>query len=406
LFFTDIFLLTTRKCAHIIHVQNLGRQEIILKITDWTIYTPDQKSHIFVEIHSDEGISGWGAAFSEKGQVIGALSWLKRFVIGENPLEIEKITEKLHEITFWIGRGGAITHAISAINIALWDLAGKALAQPVSVLLGGCYKAKVPAYGSVLFSPTDTLSERIEQMKEKGFRAIKLGWEPFGQQSLRQDEKLVRTARNVLGDDLTLMVDAGGSYPFWRLSLKDALQRAKMMADYDVYWFEEALAPDDIEGYARLRELSPIKISHGEVLTRRQSFVPYFSKGAMDIAQPDVCKVGGLSEIRRIAWMAQQVGIELVPHGWNTAIGVATDVQFVATLPGRSFVEFNVGNTLIEQLAYPGFRLDEDGCLEVPSTPGLGIEIDRERLKSFEESDSFKSVWTWDERKEFEAVKA
>src|SRR6058998_2614219 len=98
-----------------------------MKITDWTIYTPDKRFHVFLELHTDQGLSGWGAAFSEKEQVLGALGWLKRFVVGENPLEIEKVTEKLHQITFWLGRGGAMTHAISAINIALWDLRGRRL---------------------------------------------------------------------------------------------------------------------------------------------------------------------------------------------------------------------------------------------------------------------------------------
>jgi L-alanine-DL-glutamate epimerase-like enolase superfamily enzyme len=126
----------------------------------------------------------------------------------------------------------------------------------------------------------------------------------------------------------------------------------------------------------------------------------------MDIAQPDVCKVGGLSELRRIAWLAEEAGIEVVPHGWNTAIGLATDLQFGASLSGRSFVEFNVGNTLIEQLAYPPFRLDKDGCLEVPSTPGLGIEIDRDVLKKFETSSDFKPIWRWDEEKLFEAARS
>jgi L-alanine-DL-glutamate epimerase-like enolase superfamily enzyme len=241
-------------------------------------------------------------------------------------------------------------------------------------------------------------------MKEKGVRAMKLGWEPFGHQSLREDENLIRMVRKAAGDDVTVLVDAGGSYPFWKLRLKDALQRAKMLADYGVYWFEEALAPDDVEGYVRLRELSPIKIAHGEVLTRRQSFVPYLRRGAMDIAQPDTCKVGGLSEIRRIAWLAEEAGIEIVPHGWNTAIGVATDVQFVASVAGRSFVEFNVGNPLIEQLAYPVFGLDEEGCLAVPSTPGLGLDIDRDRLKRFETPGAFKPIWRWDEEKAFEAA--
>ncbi|GAJ04683.1 unnamed protein product, partial [marine sediment metagenome] len=161
---------------------------------------------------------------------------------------------------------------------------------------------------------------------------------------------------------------------------------------------------DDIEGYARLTDLSPVKIAHGEVLTRRQSFVPYFTRRAMDIVQPDATKVGGLSEMRRIAWMAEEHGIELVPHGWNTAVGVASDIHLVASLSTRSFVEFNVGNPLIEDVTDPPFRLDADGCLPVPDAPGLGVDLDRERLKHFEESGFASESWTWDETGEFNAT--
>jgi L-alanine-DL-glutamate epimerase-like enolase superfamily enzyme len=374
-----------------------------MKVVDLTIYTPDKNFYVLVELHTDSGLTGWGAAYSLKGQVVGAFEWLKRFLIGENPLEIERVTEKLHGITFWVGRGGAMTHAISAINLALWDVAGKALNQPVSVLLGGRYHSAVPAYGSALFLPLETLTQRIHRMRELGFRAIKLGWEPFGHQGLAEDERLIRTARQAAGDETVLLIDAGGSYPFWKLRFKDALERAKMLENHDVYWFEEPLAPDDIEGYTRLTKLSPVKIAHGEVLTRRQSFTPYLKRGAMDIVQPDVSKVGGLSEMRRIAWAAEETGIDLVPHGWNTAVGVAADIHLVASLSSRSFVEFNVGNELIEQIVDPPFSLNAEGMLQVPNTPGLGITIDRDRLKSLEASDFSSPSWTWDDRKEFES---
>ena len=374
-----------------------------MKITDWTIHTPDRQFHVFVELHTDEGVSGWGAAYSHKGQATGAFEWLKRFVIGENPVEVERVTEKLHQITFWLGRGGAMTHAISAINIALWDLFGKAVNQPVSALLGGRYQKSVLAYGSILFVPLETLPRRIEEMRARGFRAIKLGWDPFGQQSLAEDEALIRTARKAAGDKTTLLIDAGGSYPFWKLRLKDALERARMLSAHGVYWFEEALPPDDIDSYARLTDQSPVKIAHGEVLTRRQSFLPYFERRAMDIAQPDVAKVGGLSEARRIAWLAAEHGIELVPHGWNTAVGVAADIHLVASLPTRSYVEFNVGNPLVEELIDPPFRLNAEGGIAVPAGPGLGIDIDRDRLRHFAESGFASETWTWDERGDFQA---
>jgi L-alanine-DL-glutamate epimerase-like enolase superfamily enzyme len=374
-----------------------------MKITDWTLYIPDKNFHVLVELHTDMGHSGWGAAYSQTVQVLGALGWLKKFVIGQSPLEIERVTENLHQITFWLGRGGAMTHAISAINTAMWDAAGKILGQPVHVLLGGKTRDAVPAYGSVLFHPVDTLPDRIAAMKAGGFLAIKLGWDPFGKGSIVDDERLVSVTRREAGDDVTLLIDAGGSYPYWPLRFKDALQRAKMLSDYGVYWLEEPLAPDDLEGYARLTDASPVKIAHGEVLSRRQSFVPYFDRRAMDIVQPDVAKVGGLSEMRRIAWMAESKGIELVPHGWNTAIGVAADLHLTSTLSSRTFVEFNFGNPLVEELTETPFRLGADGCLQVPDAPGLGIAIDRDKLRQFEQSNYASPSWTWDERKEFEA---
>lgn len=366
-------------------------------ITDWKIYTPDKRFHVFINIETDVGVNGWGSAYSEKGQVLGALAWLKRFVIGENPLEIERVTERLHQITFWLGRGGAMTHAISAINLALWDATGKILKQPVHVLLGGRQRMSVPAYGSILFRPLQSLAERIQTMRERGFRTMKLGWDPFCHGTVADDERLVAAARKYAGDEVTLMIDAGGSSPHWHLRWKDALERSRMLRTYGIYWFEEPLAPDDIDGYARLTEFSEIRIAHGEVLTRRQSFVPYFERRAMDIVQPDVTKVGGLSEMRRIAWMADERGIEVVPHGWNTAVGVAADIQFVSTLPGRSFVEFNVGNPLVEEVLEKPFELDTAGELLVSDAPGLGIDICTEKLEQLESTGFASETWTWDE---------
>jgi D-galactarolactone cycloisomerase len=374
-----------------------------LRITEWVVYKPDFYD-VILEIRTDDGFSGWGAAFSEARQVHGALDWLKRFVISEDPLEVERVTEKLHQVTYWIGRGGAMTHAISAINIALWDLSGKILNQPVSTLLGGRYRESVQAYASILAHPVATLSDRIEKVKLRGFKALKIGWDPILQQSFAEDEALVRTARSVARDEATILIDAGGSAPFWPVRFKDALERARMLANYGVYWLEEPLAPDDIEGYKRLTDLSPIKIAHGEVLTRRQSFRQYFNARAMDIVQPDVAKVGGLSEMRRIAWLAQDFDIELVPHGWNTAVGLAADLQLVSTLSSRTFVEFNFGNKLIDELVDEPFRLDANGCLAIPSGPGFGISMDRERLQGFCSAPVAREIWTWDTSRQFEVL--
>ncbi len=180
-----------------------------------------------------------------------------------------------------------MTHAISGIDIALWDLLGKATGQPVARLLGGVYRDRIKPYGSLLFEEPGRLREKLPAVLARGFRAIKLGWGTFGRVDRRTDEALVRAARETVGPEVELMVDAGGSEQFWPHGFKWALETARMLAEYDVTWFEEALPPDDLEGFVKLREQAPLPISTGEVLTRRQSFIPWIERGALDIVQPD-----------------------------------------------------------------------------------------------------------------------
>jgi L-alanine-DL-glutamate epimerase-like enolase superfamily enzyme len=250
--------------------------------------------------------------------------------MGENAIEPERVSEKLHQHTFWQGRGGAITHTISGIDIALWDIFGKVTGQPIGRLLGGRYKDRIKPYASLLMAEPAALAATLQAVKAQGFRAFKIGWGPFGRVDARMDEAIVRAAREAIGPESELMVDAGGSDAYWAGTLKWATRTAQMLAAYDVTWFEEALPPDDLEGYVQLRRVSPVPISGGEVLTRRQAFQPWLSQGAFDIVQPDVTKVGGISEERRIAWMALEHGILFVPHGWNTALGLAADLHLVS----------------------------------------------------------------------------
>jgi L-alanine-DL-glutamate epimerase-like enolase superfamily enzyme len=172
------------------------------------------------------------------------------------------------------------------------------------------------------------------------------------------------------------MVDAGGSDAHWAGRYKWALNTAKMLANYDVTWFEEALSPDALEDYIQLREHSPVPISGGEVLTRRQSFQPWIEKRAFDIIQPDVTKVGGISEERRIAWMAEDYGVKFIPHGWNTAVGLAADLQLASAIATTDFVEYLTGSPFIDEITLGGWQLDADGMLAIPTKPGLGLELD------------------------------
>jgi D-galactarolactone cycloisomerase len=179
------------------------------------------------------------------------------------------------------------------------------------------------------------------------------------------------------------MVDAGGSDAFWPQGYKWALRTADMLADYDVAWFEESLPPDALEDYVQLRRRAALPIAGGEVLTRRQSFQPWLQQGAFDIVQPDVTKVGGISEERRIAWMAKENGVRSIPHGWNTAIGLAADLQLASAFPGTDLVDYLTRSPFIDDIVAGGWHLDADGMLPIPDRPGLGVSLNREALAKY-----------------------
>jgi L-alanine-DL-glutamate epimerase-like enolase superfamily enzyme len=344
---------------------------------------PSDCVHTLIRVDTDEGMTGWGSVFTNDSLVKAALDVLEPLYHGENALEPERVSEKLHQHTFWLGRGGAITHTISGIDIALWDVLGQAAGQPVGRLLGGCYRDRVKPYASLLMQNPEPLRDHLLAIKAQGFRAFKIGWGPFGRTGQNLDEAIVRAARDAVGSDSILMVDAGGSDAYWPNGLKWALRTARMLADYDVYWFEEPLNPDALQDYVHLRRAAPVLIAGGEVLTRRQSFQPWLQAGAFDIVQPDVTKVGGISEERRIAWMAQENGMRFIPHGWNTAVGLAVDLQLASAFPGTDLVEYIAGSPYIDELTTGGWQLDQDGMLPIPAAPGLGIRLDQDTVARF-----------------------
>ena len=344
---------------------------------------PDDCVHTLVAVQTDEGLTGLGSVFTSDHLVRGALKLIEPLLLGENALEPERVTEKLHQHTFWQGRGGSVTHTISGVDIALWDLLGQATGQPVGRLLGGRYRERVRPYASVLMEEPQPLAERLRAIKAKGFRAFKIGWGPFGRHSNSLDEAIVSAAREAIGADSLLMVDAGGSDAFWSQGYKWALRSAEMLAAHDVAWFEEPLAPDALHDYVRLRSNSRVPIAGGEVLTRRQSFQPWLEAGAFDIVQPDVTKVGGISEERRIAWMAREHGVRFIPHGWNTAVGLAADLQLASAFPDTELVEYLNGSPFIDEIVAEEWRLDGDGMLAIPKTPGLGLKLNQEALAKY-----------------------
>lgn len=344
---------------------------------------PDDVVHTLVEVRTDAGLTGYGSVYTDARLVRAALGLLEPFYAGENALEPERVSDKLHRNTFWQGRGGAVTHAISGIDIALWDILGRAVGQPVGRLLGGRHRSRVMPYASVLITDPGPLADVLARVRDAGFRAVKIGWGGFGRRGRRYDEDVVRTARETLGDDALLAVDAGGSDGHWTGDYTWAVRTADMLAHHEVAWFEEPLSPDAFDDFVALRRRSPVHIAGGEALTRRQSLQRHIAAGAFDIVQPDVTKVGGISEQRRIGWSAEDHGIRLVGHGWNTAVGLAADLQVASALTRTDLVEYITGSPYIDDLVVTPWRLDADGMLAIPESPGLGIELDPDVLAKY-----------------------
>ena len=339
--------------------------------------------HTLIEVITDEGVTGLGSIYTSEALVQGALRLLRPMLVGELAIEPARVAEKLHQSTFWQGRGGAITHAISGIDMALWDIFGKVTGQPISRLLGGRYRDRIKPYGSLIMTEPEALADRLLPAVERGFRAIKMGWGPFGRESREKDEAIVRAARQAVGADVELMVDAGGSDRYWPHGYKWALETARMLHEHDIVWFEEPLRPDDLEGYVRLTEHAPLPITGCEVLTRRQSFQPWIERRAVDYIQPDVTKVGGITEEFRIAMHAYDCAILFVPHGWNTAVGLAADLQLVAAVPTARWVEYITPAPYIEDLVAEPLQLDGSGNLAIPEAPGLGFTWNPDGVKRY-----------------------
>ncbi|WP_291655956.1 mandelate racemase/muconate lactonizing enzyme family protein [Bosea sp. (in: a-proteobacteria)] len=342
---------------------------------------PEDSIHALIAVHTDQGLTGYGSVFTDGRLVQAGLKVLEPLFLGADALSPDFVSEKLHQNTFWMGRGGTLTHTISGIDIALWDILGQATGLSVGRLLGGRYRERVQPYCSLLMEEPEAMRDVVASYRDKGFSAFKIGWGPFGRAlDVKLDEAIVRAAREAAGDKSKLFVDAGASDALWPHGLKWAKRTAQMLADYEVGWFEEPVRPDAIDDYRELRRSSPVPIAGCEVLTRRQSFIPWLTTGALDIVQPDVTKVGGISEQRRIAWMAYDLGIKYVGHGWNTALGLAADLQMASAFPDADLVEFIGGSPYVDGILAKPFALDAEGWLTIPDLPGLGVTIDRDKL--------------------------
>ncbi len=345
---------------------------------------PEDCVHTLLAIVTEDGLVGWGSASTSDHLVRAALHTLAPVYLGAASLDPDRLSSLADRTSFWIGHGGAITHAISALDIALWDLHGQVTGQSIGRLLSGRHREQVQLYASVLMEEPDGMAATIEPLRTAGFEAFKIGWGPFGRVSDRMDEAIVAAARSGAGANARLMVDAGASDGHWLQGLAWARRTGSMLAEHGVEWFEEPLPPDLIDDFVRLRSSIGVAVASGEVLVRRAAFQPWIDRGAVDILQPDVTKVGGLSEMRRIGWAAGDHGIKLIPHGWNTAIGLAADLQLAASLATTDLVEYRPGSPYIDDLAE--WALVPGGHLAIPDKPGLGVSPDLDALRRYSDA--------------------
>jgi L-alanine-DL-glutamate epimerase-like enolase superfamily enzyme len=338
-----------------------------------------------VKVHTDEGVVGIGEADTspyvartivEMPASHSIARGIRELVVGEDPLQIDRLWQLMFHGTDHYGRGGAALHVISAVDMALWDLAGKVAGRPVAELLGGRRVDAVPVYASEVMPETPVEVRRIaERAASAGYTALKLGWGPLGR-DVAGDVELIETARAALGPERALMIDGGRAY-----TVKRALELLRRVEEHELYWFEEALAPDDLDGYRRLSGATAVRIAAGEADSGIRAFRALVEHGCVDVLQPDVARCGGFTVARQIAELARAFSVEVVPHCFSTGVLVAASLHFVAVLDQPTWSEFSVADSpLVNGILATPFEL-RDGRLDVPTGPGLGIELDDELVE-------------------------
>jgi L-alanine-DL-glutamate epimerase-like enolase superfamily enzyme len=369
--------------------------------------TSSAQDTIVVEIDTDEGVTGVGETDLNAWIARACIDapgthtmdrGLRPLLIGRDPTDVEAIWQELYVGTCMTGRRGALVHAIGAIDIALWDLLGKSRGVPCWSLWGEARGGTLTPYASLqpevssFDAYLDSMVAWAIRARELGFTAAKLEATfsgPYAHKGLAgPDDWVVRVAREVraaAGPDMTLMVDAQYAFD----SVERALRVAEQIAEHDIFFLETPLWTDDIDGYARLAASSPVPIAAGEWLSSRHEFRQLIERSAVHVVQPDIGRVGGFTEARRICDMAADAGLMVVPHAWKTGISVAAASHLATVTPHMPFFEF-LPAELCESRLRKELTVDElvfaNGRLAAPTHPGLGIELNRAALHEFAEA--------------------
>lgn len=362
-------------------------------------YYTRRSAHL-VEVETDEGVTGWGECFGPGNVALANKAIVEKviqpMVLGDDPVDRDAIWHKVYNLTRDHGQKGMPLQALSGVDIALWDIAGKVAGMPVHKLIGGAHRSQVAAYGyGMMLRPEDTasLAARFEDeaaaIRDMGFAAtkMKVGFGP------RDDVKLAQAVRRGVGAEFPFMVDANHCY-----TTADAFYVGRALEELDAYWFEEPIAPEDLDGYRELRAGLKVNIAGGEAEFGRWGWRALLEARGLDIAQPEVCALGGISEYLRVLALAHAHFTPVANHVWGSAVSVATNLQLLAAMPPlpggmhqwEPWLEFDTTDNkfrdqlLLEPLDIQGQIRRNGGKVSIPTGPGLGIEPDRSFIAAYE----------------------
>jgi L-rhamnonate dehydratase len=364
-------------------------ETMVLRIPTLADVCDGSQDAFVVRVHTNAGIVGLGEADSMPSVLKAVFDaptsnsighGLSDVLLGQDPLQLEPLWQRMFDRTLYLGSAGVRLAAISGAEMALWDIAGKVAGRPVCDLLGGAFRRRIRAYGSVLFpeDPTDVDSVRYtaKRLREQGYTAMKFGWGGFGA-DLRADVELVRAARQGAGDDVDLMIDVGLCW-----DVHTALERAHALAAFRLYWLEAPMPHEPVEAYAELCRASPVRIACESPGGFWES-LHFLRRGRLHVLLPDVSNVGGLSQWKRVAQAARTEGAWCVPHNFSTGILTAASLHLVANQPGTDLIECSeAGSPLNTHLVSPALR-PRDGYITLPDAPGLGVELEDDVVASY-----------------------
>lgn len=344
-----------------------------------------------VRVRTDAGITGYADIETQPhvaqaivdapsdGAVPG-FQGLKHVLIGEDPFEVERLWNRMYMASVYYGRRGAAIHVMSGIDIALWDIMGKAVQKPIHKLLGASYRDKVRAYASTLFRPDPVaMAEACRGYIDQGFTAVKFGWGVFGT-DLTRDISLVEAARRALGDKNDLLIDAGW---YVRRTAKEAIELVRQMEPYRPFFVEELLHPEDYDGYAQLAAAVDTLIACGEQESTEWGFQTLIEHAKVDVIQPDISRCGGFTVARKIVHMADLHGRLCIPHAWTSDLLTAASLHLNAFMQRSVFLEFNVTRGPLSRSLCRNPLCIKDAYVAVPQEPGLGVDVDEAALEKY-----------------------